>query len=491
MIQLRRWWHGGRPALLSIRWRLTIWYTGVVAITLAVFSLLIYYYMGTRMVADISRVSEQRALQVADTVVRKYRTEFLDPLSQAQLTRLGLLDQSVDPFNDPGVGVRVYDYRGVLRDGSTDSLLDVTKIPDDRVFIVEAIHGRSYEDVLNTHSGRFYAYSRPILQSDGQLWAVVQILTSLQQYDSTMRLLRGLLLGGTLFATALAFITGAAMAQTALAPMGAITRTARRINRTQDLGRRIKVSEAEDEVGQLAATINDMLDRIQSMFDQQRQFLADVSHELRTPLTTIRGELDIMTRSGRLDGEALAAMSDEAERMSRLVGDLLLLAKADQDQIEIEHRPVELDTLLLDVFRQSRTLAGEARTVELGHEDAATVIGDRDRLKQLLLNLVNNALTHTPPGTRVILSLDRDGEMARLQVADNGPGISLEEQRHIFDRFYRVDKARHRGNGSTGLGLAIARCVAVAHGGQISVTSSLGQGTTFTVLLPQAPSSIG
>ncbi len=479
----------GWPGPLSIRWRLTIWYTSVLAITLAVFSLLVYWYMGMLLVANIDRDSDQRSRQVADMLVRRYIET--SPEASFLLRELGLLEESVDPFSDPGVGVRVYDSRGILVEGSNDILLDPLRIPDDRVFIMEAHHGRVYRSILTTASGTFYAYSRPVFLQDGRLWAVVQILTSLTGYNSTMALLARLLAGGTLLASAVAAITGAAMAHTALAPISAITRTAQQINRTADLERRIEVRGPADEVGHLAATVNEMLERIERMFEQQRQFLADVSHELRTPLTTIRGELEIMQRSGAIDPQGLRAMADEAERMSRMISDLLFLARSDAQQLELAKNPVEVDTLLLEVFRQLRALANDGRSITLGHEDAATVLGDRDHLKQLLLNLGANALIHTPAGTSVTLSLLNDGEFARITVTDDGPGISPADQEHIFDRFYRADRSRNRSSGSTGLGLAIAQRIAIAHGGDIQVSSAPGHGTTFSVRLPLANNRTG
>ncbi len=485
-------WPSARPRLgwprpLSIRWRLTIWYTSVLAITLAVFSLLVYWYMGMLLMADIDRDSDERSRQVADMLVRRYIET--SPQASFLLRELGLLQESVDPFSDPGVGVRVYDARGILVEGSSDILLDPQRVPDDRVFIMEAHHGRVYRNILTTTRGTFYAYSRPVFLQNGQLWAVIQILTSLTSYHNTMALLARLLAGGTLLASAVAAVSGAAMAHTALAPISAITQTAQQINRTSDLERRIRVDGPADEVGRLAATVNEMLERIQKMFEQQRQFLADVSHELRTPLTTIRGELGIMQRTRTIDPEGLAAMSDEAERMSRMISDLLFLARSDAEQLELAKKPVEVDTLLLEVFRQLRALAADGRSVALGHEDAATVLGDRDHLKQLLLNLGANALTHTPAGTHVTLSLINDGQSARLVVADDGPGIAASDQEHLFDRFYRADRSRSRAGGGTGLGLAIAQRIAVAHGGDIQVTSHPGEGTTFTVRLPLAAES--
>ncbi|MCA1599734.1 MAG: cell wall metabolism sensor histidine kinase WalK, partial [Chloroflexi bacterium] len=196
---------------------------------------------------------------------------------------------------------------------------------------------------------------------------------------------------------------------------------------------------------------------------------------------------DVLLLDPTLDGaarEGVALMRDEAARMGRLVANLLLLARGDEARA-IDRRPVELDVLVLEAARQARApAAARGVTVALGHEDQATALGDADLLKQLLLNLVDNAIAYTPSGGRVELSLDVDGEWARLSVRDTGPGIPAADVERIFERFYRMDEARTRRSGGAGLGLAIARWIAEAHGGHIAVESVVGRGSTFTLVLP-------
>jgi len=466
---------------ISIRWRLTIWYTVVVALTLTVFSLSVYWYLGSSLIRDVDALSEERALQVEQRMDRALAESTLPPEHVGALLERGLLVESFDPFQTPGVGVRVWDSRGYLIDAS-EELRDVSRLVDYQP-VMYALQGKVHRYVLHTEEGPFYSYSYPYFGGSRHPVAVIQILTSLQPYASTTGKLSRLLAVGTLVATVLAFIVGAAMAQTALKPIDAITRTAQQINRARDLSRRIPVTGPRDEIGRLTETVNEMLDRIEAIFLRQRQFMADVSHELRTPLTTIRGEVELMTRTGQLDPEGLDAVREEAERMSRLVGDLMLLAQADR-QLAVDNLPVDLDGVLVEVHRHGERLAGDKRTVRLGHVDQVTVVGDRDRIKQLLLNLVSNALTHTPEGTEIDLELHRSGDEALITVADNGPGIPPEHLEHLFDRFYRVDKARSRNSGGAGLGLAIASWIADAHGGSIDVESEVGVGTVFTVRLP-------
>jgi len=268
----------------------------------------------------------------------------------------------------------------------------------------------------------------------------------------------------------------------ALQPVDTIAQTARQITAADDLSRRIPYDGPPDELGQLTQTFNETLARLERLFNVQRRFVADVSHEMRTPLTTIRGNVDLMRRFG-YDEEAIAAIDGEARRMSRLVEDLLLLAKADAGRLPLERQLVELDSIVVEVFNQARVLS-DTVTVALGPVEPARVIGDSDRIKQLLLNLISNGLKYTPEGGTVTLGLQRDGEWVDVNVTDTGVGIPAEDLPHIFDRFYRVDKARSRAQGGTGLGLSIAKWLAEAHGGQITVTSEPGSGSTFTIRLP-------
>jgi len=474
---------------LSIRWRLTLWYTAVLSLTLMVFSLVVYWFAVNGMVQDVDHASVERANQVDAILGRVVQIRRSMSPTQAQwLSELGVIDTTLDPFQYPGVGVRVRLYvQGTTLQFASERLKDTGYIPDDRMHLLRAEQGTTTRGLQPTADGNvFYVYTRPYYDVDQRrLAAVVQIFTSMKPNYDRLDWLKRVLVIGTILGTLLALVVGAAVAQVALAPINAITRTAGQINRTQDLGRRIPDTGHRDEIGRLAVTFNEMLDRIEAMFDRQRQLVADVSHELRTPLTTIRGEVDLMTRRGELDPEGLAAVREESARMGRMINDLLLLAQADSG-LAVEQFPVALDDLLTGVLRQARTLTADPAQLRLGRVQPATVMGDADRLRQLVLNLVDNALKHNPPGTTVTLELTTAGDEAVLVVADDGRGIPPEDLARIFDRFYRVDKARTRQAGGTGLGLSIVQWIAAAHGGQVEVASRPGEGTRFTVRLPLA-----
>jgi signal transduction histidine kinase len=306
--------------------------------------------------------------------------------------------------------------------------------------------------------------------------------------------IRRSLLVGSLVALLLAAVGGNILARAALRPIKAITETAQQITGTEDLSQRIPVAMPSDELGQLTETINDMLGRLEEAFDAQQRLVGDVSHELRTPLTTIQGNLDLLRRGAADDPamrtDALRAIGDETARMRRLVADLLLLAQADAG-LKLHLQPVELDTLLLDVYRQAQVMARDSGVaVRLGAEDQAIVQGDADRLRQLLLNLADNAIKYTPTGGEVTLTLHRNNGWVEIEVEDTGVGIAPEDLPHIFDRFYRADRSRARPGGS-GLGLSIAQWIAQAHEGRLTAASEPGRGSTFTLLLPEIGAGSG
>ena len=322
----------------------------------------------------------------------------------------------------------------------------------------------------------------PVFDNQQQLIGHIQVARLLDNFEIFNRVLsRALLI--SLGAAIASLIVLAVMTSTLFRPLEDIATVARQITRADDLSRRVPHSNRTDEIGELARAFNQTLERLDRLFRSQQRFLADVSHELRTPLTSVRGNLDLMSRFGRYDEESMTVIQDEMERMSRLLGDLLLLARADTGGLPLRHLPVELDNILFEVYRQVSRIEKPV-AVELTDVDQATILGDEDRLKQLLLNLVDNGIKYTPPGGVVRLSLAKDNGWAQLTVSDTGVGIPAEDLPHIFDRFYRVDKARSRAQGGSGLGLAIAKWIVQAHGGGIGVESTPGQGTTFRISLP-------
>lgn len=324
------------------------------------------------------------------------------------------------------------------------------------------------------------------LQQRGHVIAILQVAASLDVVDAARKNLTDVLsiiwIVAVLFSGIVVWFT---LGQT-LKPLGAITETVEQINRADDLSRRIPYQGPEDdEIGNLVGSFNQTLERLEALFTSQQRLLADVSHELRTPLTVIKGNADLMRRMKSLDEESLASIDQEAGRLTRLVGGLLLLAQAESGKLALNMKRVELDLLLTEVFQEMSILAGNKVHLRLNEIDQAYVNGDRDRLKQVFINLVANAIQYTPQGGEVFLSLEKIGEQARIICRDTGPGIPAEELPHIFERFYRAEKSRtRRETAGFGLGLSIANWIVERHGGRIEVNSQERKGTTFAIWLP-------
>ena len=279
----------------------------------------------------------------------------------------------------------------------------------------------------------------------------------------------------------------------ALARLATVTQTATNITHADDLSRRIPLNHPkEDEVGKLIQAFNQTLERMEKLFLSQRRFLTDVSHELRTPLTVIKGNVGLMQRIGETDSESLESIDAEVDRLTRLVNDLLLLAQAESGRLPMDIIPLELDTILLEVFQQMHLLAGDKLKLQLVEIDQVHVNGDHDRIKQVLLNLIGNAIRYTPAGGQVQLALRKSNDKAQFVISDTGPGIPADDIDHIFERFYRAEKSRKRDkNSGFGLGLSIAYWIIHNHGGSIDVASEDGKGTKFTVWLPLSKETEG
>lgn len=455
---------------MSTQNRLLLIYTTIFTTAFLIFAVIVYVLPRDRILAEVDRNLEALANQV------------LQP-GNTTIDANGLLHVTVPEnlanFETASTFILIVDARGevVLRSSNLagfEGLLDVNgRGPEPRFNLVR--HGNTSLRVLTV----------PIPLANGTRPVIVghlQVARLLDSYENLNRVLVIAVLMGMAAATASLFFA-VWLTPGLFKPLEDMAMVARQITNADDLSRRVPDTGRTDEIGDLARAFNQTLERLERLFQTQQRLLADVSHELRTPLTTIQGNLDLMRRMGKADPESMDVIQDEIERMTRLVGDLLLLARADAGGLPLERKPIELDNLLFEVYRQVSRLE-KSVTVMVTGVDQVCVLGDADRLKQLLLILVDNAIKYTPAGGQVNLSLSTTTGWAYLDVADTGIGIPPEDIPYIFDRFYRVDKARGRAQGGSGLGLAIARWIAQAHGGNISVKSKVGEGTTFSIALP-------
>lgn len=457
---------------MSLRLRLTLWYSAVLTGVLVLFGAFVYGILSYSLLDLIDQTLRKAANEIANN-------SSISPVLGVRLLNLPNL-QKEDLFAGSNVFAQVWQLDGTLAT-QTDNLAGRTE-PLNARGLSEGTQGLDNVWLGGAH---LRVLTRRLVDGGtGELIGFVQTAVSLRQVDAAQSILLIVLVGGGAVSVALAALIGYLSASRALRPLNTITQTALQITRADDLSRRIPITNSGDEVGRLSAAFNESLERLERLFNTQRRFLADVSHELRTPLTAIRGNVDLLERMGTPDPESLRDIRSETQRMTRLVGDLLTLAQADSGNLPLAKARVELETLLLEVVREVQVLASNIH-VGVGEIDQVAVLGDRDRLKQVILNLVTNSLKFTPEGGRVTVSLAQINHWARLTVTDTGLGIPPDELNRIFDRFYRVDKARSRAMGGAGLGLSIAQRIVQMHGGRIEAASDgAGRGATFAVWLP-------
>lgn len=464
---------------MSIRLRLTLWHTSLFGLVLAGFAVVLYVAVARQMTSQLDYAIHVRALEAA----RDLHSIAVGPPT-VHVRRLDLPATASFPENPLYVQVVDPSGRVLASSGSLTQPLPALPVP--------TLEGREVHNTLSLLDDRVELYSSP-LQVDGVAIGVLQVVASLQPIEANLAWLGLALTSVVVGTTLLVAFLGWFLAWTAMQPVDRLTRTARAIGRSADPSRRLPPPRQHDEIGRLADTFNEMLDQLEQALTSQRRFLADASHELRTPLAAIRTNLAALLRNQDVDAvprlTTLRAAMQDADRMGRLVANLLVLARSDAGQ-PIDCRPLAFDTLLLEAYQQEKTLAGDVQ-LQIGDLEQVEVRGDPDRLKQLLVNLMDNALRYTPPGGTVTVGLIRRHGWAVLEVHDTGIGIAPEHLPRIFDRFYRVDHARSRDAGGTGLGLAICQWIAEAHSGRIEVESRLGVGSTFTVLLPSVVGATG
>jgi len=464
-----------RVPSLSIRTRLTLWYSGVLLAIVVTISVLSYSWLRLGLLQDL----DASLLTVAQ-VVRDTGSQERAAGDQEALLRELLGPELYDKF------FQLLDPDG--RPRATPPPRRSTALPLSPAARARAALGQNtFETVALTDSEPVRVLTMPIVHQ-GRVVEIVQVgmllrraRATLDRYVDTLTVLIPLGVG-------LAALGGAIIARVALRPLDRMTRTARRIS-AEDLSQRVERPRTGDELDRLAETMNDMLGRLEQAFAQSRRFAADAAHELRTPLAALRGTVEVALRGDRSPDEyrqVLASSLEEVERLIRLSEDLLLFSRA-LAAPEPGRALVDLEALLLDVFDVGARL-GQAAGVSVRIETAAPALvqGDATALRRALLNLVENAVKYTPRGGKVELSLVAGDGTATLAVSDTGIGVEAADAERIFEPFVRLDAARSRDTGGAGLGLAIARSIIVAHRGTLSVESRPGSGSCFSIRLPLA-----
>lgn len=473
--------------MLSLRIKLTVYYLAILSAVLLLFGMAIYFYLSRSL---LTTIDESLAFQVEKLEMNMAVGAGADmpnrPSGPGGENHEELLQLS------PHV-IQIIDERGRITDENLASPTD--KLPVDRDALMKLEVGKTKFDTTRLEFGeQMRVATRRVKDHDGDGTFFIRLGQSLAALQSARRRAVLVLVVAIPLALLLGSFGGLVLANQALTPVDRITSAAELIAKG-DLTERVPEPEKMDEIGRLAATFNHMISRLQAAFERQKQFTSDASHELRTPLAVMRGDIEIALRRERPPEEyqrVLTSNLEEIIRLTRLIEDLLMLARADTGRVELRCEPVDLDKLCRQMADYISPLA-QQRDQTLSYEPSASISdgngvvidADVQRMKQLLLNLLDNAIKYTEHGGQVILGLKVENNHAVISVADTGRGIPKEDLPHIFERFFRRSaKTSDRTASGFGLGLSIVKWIVESHHGQIEAQNRDGKGTLFTVKLP-------
>jgi len=466
----------------TVRGRLTLWYVTALALVLAIFGAAFYVLL--------SRALYTRVDNGLRSLIEVSTRSLSNDLDEGQSVMSAALSTAAE-LATPEQSLLIFDPSGRLlaenhpKDDFQMRLPELGSIPEEkaRLYTVTELGGGAAD---------YRVAARRVTIPPKNVTYVLLASQSLDAVEDELALLRKPLLFAGSVALLLAGLGGWLLARKSLAPVVAMAGSARRIG-AENLGQQLPVANPRDELGKLGATFNELLARLHTSFELQRRFMADASHELRTPLSIMRTTASVTLRKrSRGEGEyreAIQMMDEQSRRLSRIVKDMFILSRADAGHYPLNKSSVYLNDLLEEVVRAGGLLAEhKSVTIEITNSTEAGFHGDEDLLRQMILNLVDNAIKYTPAGGMVRLSLTQESDIYMISVSDTGPGIPLEAQAHVFDRFYRANIERPHSeeavSDGTGLGLAIAKWIAQAHDGNLELARSDERGTTFIVKLP-------
>jgi len=463
----------------SVRLRLTAWYGLTLAAVLAAVSLFWYVALSSNLLLHLDE-GLQEAARAAE-LGHVYEQQILVPEQACAILELYSYSQ------DWTAAIQ-------LRAPNGDIACRIRgKVEIELPFSIDARrqiqNGNPLIETQKVESAEVRVLSEPV-ERDGRLAWILQVGKPVDDINHTLADLRST----SLFLTPLAILTlclsGWFLAGRVLDPVVRITETAQRIT-AEKLNRRLPETARDDEFNRLTRTINSMLGRLEESFRRIRQFSGDASHELRTPLAIIKGETEVALRWAKSEVELRQTLESNLEEiglMERIVSDLLTMARSDAGEMRLDIEEFSLSDLLQDIYMHARTLAervGHTVRLHLLVDSEIRMHGDQIQIYRVLLNVVNNSVKYTPDGGEVDIAMQlSQNDCALITVSDSGVGIAKEHLPHIFDRFYRVDASRNRDQGGTGLGLAIVKAIVDAHDGEITVSSTVGAGTTFAITLP-------
>ncbi|HKC63029.1 MAG TPA: ATP-binding protein [Pyrinomonadaceae bacterium] len=466
----------------SVRARLTLWYVGVLALVLIAFSVAVYALHAAILYDSLDTELGATLEETSSSFIQEMKTGMNEEAAAKEV---------LNQYSSPRQAAAIFDGQGkmIAEDPALGdvhaSLPDMSLVPPVEAELYTLPQGKPAED-------RRVAIKRVEIPTTGKAYIIV-ITQAFDVVNRELRLFGFILSLVVLAALLLAGAGGWFLARRTLAPVVEMTERAHRIS-AENLDERLPLTNPNDELGRLASTFNELLARLDDSFKQQRRFMADASHELRTPLSVMRTATDVtLEQDGRNESEyreALEIIDEQTRRLTRIVEDMFALARADSYSRALRFQDFRLDELIAETARAGGVLAAnKGIKVEVGKLSETHYHGDEGLLRQMLMNLLDNAIKHTPAGGTISIRLKKQPSRYTITVSDTGAGIPVEAQARIFDRFFRVDKARSRAGatevgGGAGLGLAIARGIAEAHRGRLELQRSDEMGSIFAVWLP-------
>jgi len=460
---------------LPIKWRLTIWYGFVLSLILITFASGIFIYFKNSLQESIDAKIRSIGEVLSSSMTDAHNTSVFGNFERYLENVLGKKPK--------GKFIQIMDSSG--RIGAKMSDIEGEALPTSFSALERAMKGEIVYETIEKTKPRLRMITIPIMENK-KVTSVVQVGTSLEDFDETIKKLLLIMIISIPSSICVTIVVGYFMAKKALKPVDQIRRAAIKIS-SSNLDERIDIGGRKDELGRLAETFNAMIGRLKDAFQRINQFSIDVSHELKTPLTILKGETEVALRKEREKHDyqiLLMSNLEEIDRMSCIIDDLLLLSKADMKEIKLNVEEVALRDLIMDVCMDMKVVA-DKKNVELEASELEDIRlkGDELKLRRMLLNIVENGIKYSQVGGKVSVSSCQNNGYVKIDVKDNGIGISEEDIKYIFDRFYRADRSRKRESGS-GLGLSISRWIAEAHQGSIEVISQPAQGSKFTIKLP-------
>jgi len=486
--------------LASIRFKIVLWHMLILSLALFIFGTVLYHNLSLKISDDTDDVLRSRAKGIEQSIDTYWEAERMDiALGDTKLhfTKEGNINfiriarrWVGEKINDPdliNIIVRIYDAHGSPIASSKNV---PTEHLNTRIFYDVKKGADHFENaylVVNEKPSSFRIFTTPVMENK-RLSYVVQVASPLSQLRKVLRNLRFSLLFLLPLTVILTGLSGVFLVQLTLKPVDQMIETIHQIT-AENLKLRLKIPSTRDEIESLAKTFNQMIARLDEAFTSQRQFMEDISHELKTPLSVLKGELEVTLNKIRSTQEYETILHSSLEEVNHLAGmveNLLTLARFDAKTTTLQAVPLDLNLLIKDVVEAIQVLAIQKNiTLQSNSAHTVDVLADKNQLKRLLLNILDNAIKYTQPGGKITVDLRQQKNSADIDITDTGIGIPEGELPHIFNRFYRVDKSRS--SFGFGLGLSIAQSIAMAHGGKIYARANVPQGTVFTISLPIKP----